>query len=178
LLRCITTGIRTTDVHPPPEATGPAARALAPRVAPTMRRAGNGPTMPLFSHHRRSLPMIGYVTLGTNDLPRAAAFYDALLAEVGAKRLMEFPRGYVWGTSFEKASLGILTPYDEQPATVGNGVMAAIAVGKPEDVDRVYRKAISLGAKDEGPAGPRGDGFYAGYFRDLDGNKLNVFCMG
>jgi catechol 2,3-dioxygenase-like lactoylglutathione lyase family enzyme len=134
--------------------------------------------MPLFSHHRRSLTMIGYVTLGTNDLPRAAAFYDALLAEVGAKRLMEFPRGYVWGTSFEKASLGILTPYDEKAATVGNGVMVALAVGKPEDVDRVYNKALALGAKDEGPAGPRGDGFYAGYFRDLDGNKLNVFCMG
>jgi len=138
----------------------------------------NGPTMPLFLNHPRGLPMIGYVTLGTNDLPRAAAFYDALLAEVGAKRLMEFPRGYVWGTSFEKASLGILTPFDEQPATVGNGVMAAIAVGKPEDVDRVYKKALALGAKDEGPAGPRGDGFYAGYFRDLDGNKVNVFCMG
>ena len=122
--------------------------------------------------------MIGYVTLGTNDLPRAAAFYDALLAEVGAKRLMEFPRGYVWGTSFEKPSLGIMTPYDEKPATVGNGVMVAFSVQKKEDVDRVYRKALSLGAKDEGPAGPRGEGFYAGYFRDLDGNKLNVFCMG
>ena len=122
--------------------------------------------------------MIGYVTLGTNDLPRAAAFYDALLAEVGAKRMMEFPRGYVWGVSWEKPSLGIMTPYDEKAATVGNGVMVALSVQKKEDVDRVYRKAMELGAKDEGPAGPRGDGFYAGYFRDLDGNKLNVFCMG
>jgi catechol 2,3-dioxygenase-like lactoylglutathione lyase family enzyme len=70
--------------------------------------------------------MIGYVTLGTNDLPRAAAFYDALLAEIGARRLMEFETGIAWGVSMDKASLGIMKPYDKQPATVGNGVMAAI----------------------------------------------------
>lgn len=122
--------------------------------------------------------MIGYVTLGTNDLPRAAAFYDALLAEVGAKRLMNFERGYAWGVSWESPSLGILKPFDGQPATVGNGVMVALAVDSKEKVDRVWRKAIELGAKDDGAAGPRGDKFYAAYFRDLDGNKLNVFCAG
>lgn len=122
--------------------------------------------------------MIGYVTLGTNDLTRAGAFYDALLAEIGAKRLMEFPRGIAWGVSMQQCSLGIMQPFDGQPATVGNGVMAAIVVDSADKVDRVYKKAIELGAQDEGPNGPRGDGFYAGYFRDLDGNKLNVFCMG
>jgi catechol 2,3-dioxygenase-like lactoylglutathione lyase family enzyme len=122
--------------------------------------------------------MIGYVTLGTNDLPRAAAFYDTLLAELGAKRLMDFGRGIAWGVSWDKASLGITTPFDGQPATVGNGVMVAIACGSKEVVDRVHRKALELGAADEGPVGPRGEGFYAGYFRDLDGNKLNVFFMG
>ena len=122
--------------------------------------------------------MIGYVTLGTNDLPRAAAFYDALLAELGAKRLMDYGRGIAWGLSWDKPSLGILTPYDGQAATVGNGVMVALVIDSKEKVDRVYRKALELGGKDEGPAGPRSDGFYAGYFRDLDGNKLNVFCMG
>ena len=122
--------------------------------------------------------MIGYVTLGTNDLPRAAAFYDALLLEVGAKRLMDFGRGYAWGVSMDKPALGIMKPFDEKRATVGNGVMAAIAVDSREKVDLVYRKALELGGSDEGPAGPRGDGFYAAYFRDLDGNKLNVFCMG
>ena len=121
--------------------------------------------------------MIGYVTLGTNDLPRAAAFYDALLAEVGAKRLMDLPRGLIWGVSWDKPSLGVLTPFDGRPATVGNGVMVALVVKTTEDVDRVHRKAIELGGKDEGPAGPRGDSFYGGYFRDLDGNKLNVFCI-
>jgi catechol 2,3-dioxygenase-like lactoylglutathione lyase family enzyme len=122
--------------------------------------------------------MIGYVTLGTNDLPRAAGFYDALLAEIGAKRLYDFGTGIAWGVAKDRPSLGITKPYDGKAATVGNGVMVALVVDSHEKVDRVYKKAIALGAKDEGPAGPRGEGFYAGYFRDLDGNKLNVFCMG
>ena len=121
--------------------------------------------------------MIGYVTLGTNDLPRAAAFYDALLAEIGVKRMMDFGRGYAWGSSMDRPMLGIMKPYDGQPATVGNGVMVAIGVDSKEKVDRLYRKALELGGKDEGPAGPRGGSFYAAYFRDLDGNKLNCFCM-
>ncbi len=122
--------------------------------------------------------MIGYVTLGTNDLPRAAAYYDALLAEIGAKRLMEFGRGIAWGLSWDKPSLGLMTPYDGNAASVGNGVMVAIVVDAKEKVDRLHARAMALGSKDEGAPGPRGEGFYAGYFRDLDGNKLNVFCMG
>jgi catechol 2,3-dioxygenase-like lactoylglutathione lyase family enzyme len=122
--------------------------------------------------------MIGYVTLGTKDLPRAAAYYDALLAEIGAKRLMEFPRGIAWGVSWEQPSLALMTPFDGQAATVGNGVMVALVVDSKEKVDRLHRKALELGGSDEGPVGPRGDGFYCGYFRDLDGNKLNVFYMG
>ena len=122
--------------------------------------------------------MIGYVTLGTNDLPRAAAFYDALLAEIGAKRLWTSERGIAWGVAPDKPGLGVMKPYDGKPATVGNGVMAAIVVDSRDKVDKLYAKALALGGTDEGPAGPRGEGFYAGYFRDLDGNKLNVFCMG
>lgn len=122
--------------------------------------------------------MIGYVTLGTNDLPRASAFYDALLAEIGIKRIMDFGRGYAWGVGMDKPALAIMKPYDGNAATVGNGVMVAIVVDARDKVDRVYRKALALGGKDEGPAGARGEGFYAGYFRDLDGNKLNVFCLG
>jgi catechol 2,3-dioxygenase-like lactoylglutathione lyase family enzyme len=122
--------------------------------------------------------MIGYVCLGTNDLPRAAKFYDELLATIGAKRTMEFPRGYAWGMGANSPQLGIMKPFDGQPATVGNGVMPAIIVDSRDKVDLVYNKAIALGAKDEGSVGDRGGGFYAGYFRDLDGNKLNVFCFG
>ncbi len=122
--------------------------------------------------------MIGYVTLGVNDLERAAKFYDQLFAELGAKRIMEMDTVIAWGRSMSEPGLGAIKPFDGKPATVGNGTMVALAVKEPADVDRVYKKAIELGAKDEGPAGPRGDtGFYAGYFRDLDGNKLNIFCM-
>ncbi len=122
--------------------------------------------------------MIGYVTLGTNDLARASAFYDALLAEIGAKRLLDLGRGIIWGVAQNRPSLAIMKPYDGNAATVGNGVMVALVVDSREKVDRVHKKALELGAKDEGPVGPRGEGFYGGYFRDLDGNKLNVFCMG
>jgi len=122
--------------------------------------------------------MIGYATLGTNDLPRAAAFYDALLGEIGAKRLWDYERGIGWGVSPQQPNLAVLKPFDGKPATVGNGVMVGLVVKTREQVDQLYQKAIALGATDEGPAGPRGDSFYAGYFRDLDGNKLCFFCAG
>ena len=122
--------------------------------------------------------MIGYVTLGTNDLARAQAFYDALLGDLGAKHLWKSDRGIGWGTSMTQPSLAVMTPFDGKPATVGNGVMISLVVKTKEQVDQLHAKALSLGAKDEGPAGPRGQGFYGGYFRDLDGNKLNVFCVG
>ena len=126
--------------------------------------------------------MIGYVVLGTNDLPRAASFYDELLAEMGVTRMMAFgKRGYGWAAAMDKPMLCIMTPYDGQPATVGNGVMVGIAADSRDQVDRIYKKAIELGGSDEGPPGLRaegGDGFYAAYFRDLDGNKLDVFSYG
>ena len=122
--------------------------------------------------------MIGYVTLGTNDLDRAARFYDALLAEVGAKRMMATERFVVWFTGPDKPALGLFKPFDGQPATVGNGVMVALQVDSAAKVDALYKKALELGATDEGASGPRGiPGFYAGYFRDPDGNKLNFYCF-
>ena len=123
--------------------------------------------------------MIGYVTLGTNNLDRAVAFYDELLALLGAKRFMGEEGHFVaWAVSPDAPGLSVTHPFDGQPASVGNGTMVALAADTPEIVDRVHAKAIELGGADEGPAGPRGDeGFYAGYFRDLDGNKLNVFCF-
>jgi len=122
--------------------------------------------------------MIGYVTLGTKDLKRAAGFYDALLKEIGAKRLMENDKFIAWGVAMDRPSLGLLYPFDGKPATVGNGVMVALAVDSKDKVNQLHKKAMALGGKDEGAPGPRGDGFYAGYFRDLDGNKLNCFFMG
>ncbi len=121
--------------------------------------------------------MIGYVCLGTNDLKRSAAYYDRLLAEMGAKRIMDYDTFIVWATGKGKPGLAITEPFNKMPATVGNGVMVAFDVGTPERVDAMYKKAIELGGSDEGPPGPRGDGYYAAYFRDLDGNKLNFHCF-
>lgn len=121
--------------------------------------------------------MIGYVILGTNDLERSAQFYDALLSDIGATRFMENDMFIAWAVAPGQPSLAITKPFDKEAATVGNGVMVALALDTPEQVDKLYAKAIELGAVDEGPAGKRGDGFYAGYFRDLDGNKINFFCL-
>ena len=122
--------------------------------------------------------MIGYVTLGTNDMARACAFYDTLLAGLGAKRIMEGERFVAWGTSMTSPSIGVIKPYDGQPAHRGNGTMTALAVRTPSQVDALHAKALELGGTDEGAPGERFKGFYAAYFRDLDGNKLNFFCMG
>lgn len=123
--------------------------------------------------------MIGYVTLGTNNLDKAVAFYDALLAEIGAKRMMEDPGRIVgWGTQPGAPMLMVTKPHDGKPASVGNGVMVALNVGTPQAVKQVHAKAMQLGGADEGEPGPRGTGgFHGGYFRDLDGNKLVAFCM-
>jgi predicted lactoylglutathione lyase len=122
--------------------------------------------------------VIGYVTLGTNDLDRAAKFYDALLIEIGATRMMESDRFIAWAVSPKQPSLGVTKPFDGQPASIGNGVMVALVVDSQEKVKALHAKATALGGKDEGGPGPRGEGgFYAAYFRDLDGNKLNAFCM-
>jgi catechol 2,3-dioxygenase-like lactoylglutathione lyase family enzyme len=122
--------------------------------------------------------MIGYVTLGTNDLPRAAAFYDTLMAEIGAKRVWEVERGIAWGQSEDSPSLCLMRPFDGKPATVGNGVMVSLAADSRATVDRVYQKAMSLGGKDEGGPGARSETFYAAFFRDLEGNKLGCFFAG
>ena len=122
--------------------------------------------------------MVGYVTLGTNDMARAARFYDSLLELVGAKRLMDLETFILWGTSLTEPCLAITKPFDGKSATVGNGVMVALQAESREVVAALYGKALELGGQDEGAPGPRGDGFYAGYFRDLDGNKLNAFLLG
>jgi catechol 2,3-dioxygenase-like lactoylglutathione lyase family enzyme len=122
--------------------------------------------------------VIGYVTLGTNDLARAAKFYDALLAEIGAKRMMESDRFVAWSVKPDLPGLGVTLPFDTKAATVGNGVMVALVVDSAAKVDALHRKALQLGGSDEGAPGQRSAGFYAGYFRDLDGNKLNFFFGG
>jgi catechol 2,3-dioxygenase-like lactoylglutathione lyase family enzyme len=123
--------------------------------------------------------MIGYITLGTNDLERAAVFYDALAAEMGTGRMMEWPGAIAWGTPGGGAGVGLTAPFDGNTASVGNGVMVAFEAKDADHVQRIYDVAIANGGTCEGPPGPRGEGgFYAAYFRDPDGNKLNAFIMG
>lgn len=128
--------------------------------------------------------MIGYVTLGTDDIERARAFYDALLGEIGAKRLMQFPENdfTLYGTGFGKPGIALTRPYNGERASAGNGNMVALVVDARAKVDSVHARALALGGSDEGapglrtPEGPRA--FYGAYFRDPDGNKLCVFKMG
>ena len=122
--------------------------------------------------------MIAYTTLGTNDLPRAAAFYDELLALIGGKREMEQPGYFIaYGNGGPGAGLGITVPFNKEAATVGNGTMVALEAADRAQVDAVHAKALALGGADEGAPGERFPGFYAAYFRDLDGNKLNICYM-
>ena len=127
--------------------------------------------------------MIGYVTLGTNNIDKARAFYAAVLAVIGGKEIMRFPSGFtMYGAGRDKPTLGITTPFDKKPATAGNGTMISLTAGSRANVDAIYAKAIALGAKDEGKPGVRGEegdkAFYGAYFRDLDGNKLCAFHVG
>ena len=123
--------------------------------------------------------MIGYITLGTNDIEKSGKFYDELFDVLGIGRMMEADGYVVWGKKDSSAGFSITKPFDGQPATVGNGVMIALEGSSTEEVDKLYKKAMELGATDEGPTGYREEmkGFYAGYFRDLEGNKLCIYYM-
>ena len=127
--------------------------------------------------------MIAYVTLGSNDLARAGKFYDALLGEIGAGRAMENERLILWASGEGQPMFGVITPIDEKAATVGNGTMVAFEAKDKQQVHRLHEIALANGGTDEGAPGPRGEAdenglvFYASYFRDRDGNKLNAFCM-
>lgn len=121
--------------------------------------------------------MIGYITLGTNNLTRAATFYDPIAKELGGARATETEKFIAWATK-GGPMLCAIVPYDGNAAIPGNGGMVALAAQDRAQVDRLHALALSLGGKDEGAPGLRGDTFYAAYFRDLDGNKLAAFVSG
>lgn len=119
--------------------------------------------------------MLAYVTVGTADLEKAQAYYNALFEDLGASIIMDMERLVVYGTPAGGAMFSVCTPFDEGEASPGNGWMASIGAGSAEMVDKLHAKALELGGTNEGDPGPRGDGFYGGYFRDPDGNKI-CFC--
>ncbi len=124
--------------------------------------------------------MIGYVTLGTNDIDRAGGFYDDVLAALGAKRNADWQtdRFVAWDTVPGSPLLLVIKPHDGKPATAGNGMMISLLARSRAEVEAVHARALARGGKDEGAVGLRGDSFYAGYFRDLDGNKLAIYHIG
>ena len=122
--------------------------------------------------------MIGYVTLGTNDLERSAAFYDQLLAPLGARRTVEGERFIAWGTSRTASSLGVIKPFDGLPALRGNGTMVALVAKDRAQVDEFYAHAKAHGCTCEGAPGERMPGFYAAYFRTPEGHKMNIYKIG
>jgi catechol 2,3-dioxygenase-like lactoylglutathione lyase family enzyme len=124
------------------------------------------------------MPIFTHVAVGTNDLNRARAFYDAVLAPLGYKRLKDLgDRGSCWGESREEFI--VLTPADGNRATHANGGTVSFVAPNRAAVAAFHKAALALGAKDEGAVGPRGfwPNAYAGYVRDLDGNKLAAYCL-
>jgi predicted lactoylglutathione lyase len=122
--------------------------------------------------------MIGYATIGSNDLEKAKGFYDVVLAELGGQRTMTMDRMQGYGNQASPVMLVVCRPYDENAATSGNGTMIALAAPSRDSVDKTYKTALANGGSDEGAPGLRGETFYGAYFRDLDGNKLCIFNMG
>lgn len=120
--------------------------------------------------------MIGYTTLGSRDLSAARAFYDVVLAPLGAKRLYQNDREIYWGHDPGGIKFAVVSPFDGGAPSVANGSMIALRAESREQVEAVHRAAVEAGGRDEGAVGPRGEGpFFGGYFRDLDGHKICVF---
>ena len=125
--------------------------------------------------------MIGYVTVGTNDPQKANAFYDELLAIIGLKPGFDHPRGgRMYVSPAGEFTFGALSPFNGEAAVPGNGNMVALKCETHDQVRALHAKALELGGTDEGAPGWRGDpgGFFGGYFRDPEGNKLCAFRMG
>lgn len=115
-----------------------------------------------------------YASVGSNDLELSLKFYGELLGSLGMKRLAANPTGGAFFGHPDTGVFAVVTPFDEQPATVGNGAMTGFALPSNDAVDRLYKDALALGATDEGLPGYRGSAYFA-YFRDPEGNKLCAY---
>lgn len=122
--------------------------------------------------------MIGYITIGSNDLHASGAFYDDLLAPLHASRAYTLENMIAYSFGEKRPMLVITRPNDGQPATCGNGTMIALLAPDRRAVQAIHRQALDLGAANAGDPAPHGDQFYGGYIRDPDNNKICVFVMG
>jgi catechol 2,3-dioxygenase-like lactoylglutathione lyase family enzyme len=138
--------------------------------------------------------MFTYVCLGTSDLARATKFYDATLAALGLNRCETGDPEWDgitagWGTyggsymdsSVREIALWVCRPFNELPATAGNGTMVALIARSWKEVDDFHAAALANGGRSEGVPGLRpqyNPDFYAAYVRDPDGNKLAAVCRG
>lgn len=120
---------------------------------------------------------VAHVTFGTSDLERGALFYDAIIAQFGGARSFAHDRAIGWSFPDGGPSIGITYPFDGEPANRGNGTMFALMATGEDMVRRVHAAALASGGSCEGEPGLRPNGFYAAYFRDPDGNKMNAFCV-
>lgn len=126
--------------------------------------------------------MYSHVTLGTNDIRRAVAFYDALLGGLGlARQEADLDKGHAGYAAAPEATpqFWILAPIDGRPASVGNGVTIAFEAKDRAGVDRFHATALAQGGTDEGAPGLRPHyhpDYYGAYLRDPDGNKLCCVC--
>jgi len=121
--------------------------------------------------------MIGYVTLGTNDVARSAAFFDGIAEILGHQRIMESERSVMWGSPGQAAIFCVCKPFDGKEASVGNGTMFSFSVSSEDQVDRIHAYALAHNGSDEGQPGPRGENIYGAYFRDPDGNKMSAILI-
>jgi len=124
--------------------------------------------------------MISHVTVGSNDIARAKAFYQRVMAPLGYVRVVEGDNHFAYGEA-EGAPAGfwVLTPFDGRPAERGNGWHCAFLAPSRAAVDAFHAAALAAGGRDEGAPGPRphySENYYGAYVRDPDGNKLQAVC--
>ncbi|MFL2481271.1 MAG: VOC family protein [Gammaproteobacteria bacterium] len=122
--------------------------------------------------------LVGYVSVGTNDLERAKGFYNELFEDLNVSGFSPGPRGYFYQIEGGQSAFAVIKPENGNDATVGNGVMVSFPMDSKEQVDSMHAKAMSIGGSDEGAPGQRMDTFYGAYARDLDGNKLCFYHLG
>ena len=123
--------------------------------------------------------MFSHITIGSNDIAKAKAFYDGVTAPLGLTRHADYPDGIGYGRDGGRPQLWIVRPLDKKPANVGNGLTVGLEADNRSAVDAAYAAAIKAGGKDEGAPGIRKHyhpNYYGAYVRDLDGNKVCIVC--